>query len=308
MKSIRIDSIITHRLNPKQSGVAKFNQILADHLKVPLFGIYDDNLFSRKHPLFSFKVSEIGASEIERLSKRVRKIQKNCVQSSLLFHTFSDHKMEHDMLKKANAVYCGNSEILDKISGMRAQARELWLPATLQDKRLIPKTDLSVFSFGMAHKIKKDSFSKLKNLLDKTKKSYSLLMSTAFHESVSFDESSSAFTELDKIFKNKFYHLGFLSDTAVFNLIHHTTFLAAFFEKGVRSNNSTVLSAMQSGCAVITNLDKYSPKEYKHMENIIDINQCLSLPTDLDTVGKIKDNAKTATKNIDFKNFIGNFV
>ena len=37
------------------------------------------------------------------------------------------------------------------------------------------------------------------------------------------------------------------------------TFLAAFFEKGLRANNTTVNAAMEVGCAVITNLDEHSP-------------------------------------------------
>ena len=53
--------------------------------------------------------------------------------------------------------------------------------------------------------------------------------------------------------------MGYLSDTAVFNHLLDSTFLAAFFEKGLRANNTTVNAAMECGCAVITNLDEHSP-------------------------------------------------
>ena len=53
--------------------------------------------------------------------------------------------------------------------------------------------------------------------------------------------------------------MGYLSDTAVFNHLMDCTFLAAFFEKGLRANNTTVNAAMECGCAVITNLDEHSP-------------------------------------------------
>jgi hypothetical protein len=57
-----------------------------------------------------------------------------------------------------------------------------------------------------------------------------------------------------------------------------STFLAAFFEKGLRANNTTVNAAMECGCSVITNLDEFSPKGLVHMKNVIDINLCDRLP------------------------------
>jgi hypothetical protein len=72
--------------------------------------------------------------------------------------------------------------------------------------------------------------------------------------------------------------MGYLSDTAVFNHLVDCTFLAAFFEKGLRANNTTVNAAMEVGCAVITNLDEHSPTGLVHMKNVIDINRCDRLP------------------------------
>jgi hypothetical protein len=64
----------------------------------------------------------------------------------------------------------------------------------------------------------------------------------------------------------------------VFNHLVDCNFLAAFFEKGLRANNTTVNAAMEVGCAVITNLDEYSPDGLVHMTNVIDINRCEALP------------------------------
>jgi hypothetical protein len=72
--------------------------------------------------------------------------------------------------------------------------------------------------------------------------------------------------------------MGYLSDTAVFNHLVECTFLAAFFEKGLRANNTTVNAAMECGCAVITNLDEHSPAGLVHLKNVIDINECERLP------------------------------
>jgi hypothetical protein len=86
------------------------------------------------------------------------------------------------------------------------------------------------------------------------------------------------FEELQSIFNGQVYFMGYLSDTAVFNHLMDCTFLAAFFEKGLRANNTTVNAAMEVGCAVITNLDEHSPVGLAHMHNVIDINLCERLP------------------------------
>jgi hypothetical protein len=43
---------------------------------------------------------------------------------------------------------------------------------------------------------------------------------------------------------------------------------------------------MESGCAVITNLDEHSPAGFAHMQNVIDISLCDRLP-DVDQTQRI---------------------
>jgi hypothetical protein len=136
-----------------------------------------------------------------------------------------------------------------------------------------------VFTFGMAHKIRVPLYRRLRDLLDATGKSYSVYVSTALHENTSFDGSFVVrFEELQALFNGQVYFMGYLSDTAVFNQLVDCTFLAAFFEKGLRANNTTVNAAMECGCAVITNLDEHSPAGLVHLNNVIDINKCEQLP------------------------------
>jgi len=40
---------------------------------------------------------------------------------------------------------------------------------------------------------------------------------------------------------------------------------------------------MECGCAVITNLDEFSPKGLAHNKNVIDINLCDRLPDEYET-------------------------
>jgi hypothetical protein len=161
----------------------------------------------------------------------------------------------------------------------RPDVVELFCPGTLLNSQRFQRTELSVFTFGMAHKIRVPMYRRLRELLDATGKSYSVYVSTALHENTSFDDSFVVrFEELQALFGTHVYFMGFLSDTAVFNQLVESTFLAAFFEKGLRANNTTVNAAMECGCAVITNLDQFSPRGLQHMKNVIDINRCDRLP------------------------------
>jgi hypothetical protein len=75
--------------------------------------------------------------------------------------------------------------------------------------------------------------------------------------------------------------------------------LVAFFPHGVRENNTTVLSAMSHGCAVITNVDKYTPSWMTHGFSVFDIDKMTKFPsvTELEEVGK---NAKQAVAPYSF--------
>jgi hypothetical protein len=120
-----------------------------------------------------------------------------------------------------------------------------------------------------------------KALLDATGRSYCLYLSTALHEDTTLDGSfSESFDTLRTIFGARVHFLGYLSDTAVYNYLLDTTFYAAFFERGVRANNTTVAAAMSCGAAVITNRDAHSPGAYAHMETVIDVARCEALPLD----------------------------
>ena len=54
------------------------------------------------------------------------------------------------------------------------------------------KTELSVFTFGMAHKVRGEYYRKLDELLKRTGKSYSLYLSTALHEGMSIETAFDA--------------------------------------------------------------------------------------------------------------------
>ena len=216
-------------------------------------------------------------------------IERNSGEFELFLHAFDNTALEKRMLAAAARVACGNRELFEQLRPARTDIVESFCPGTLLNPQRFDDTELKVFTFGMAHKIRVPLYRRLRDLLDATGKTYSVFVSTALHENTSFDDSFVVrFEELQSIFNGQVYFMGYLSDTAVFNHLVDCNFLAAFFEKGLRANNTTVNAAMEVGCAVITNLDQYSPAGLAHMKNVIDINRCERLPdpAQAETIGR----------------------
>jgi len=270
------DCIAGYHLNPWTCGIAKFNTILAGHLNLPVVGIGSAELSGYQRPLLSLKMSEFTNEDAGRLDEWV---QAHSGEFELFLHAFDGTAIEQRLLAQAGRVYCGNRELAHGLTPARPDIVELFCPGTLLNQQRFATTDLSVFTFGMAHKIRVPLYRRLRDLLDATGKTYSVYVSTALHENTNFDGSFVVrFEELQAIFNGQVYFMGYLSDTAVYNHLMDCTYLAAFFEKGLRANNTTVNAAMESGCAVITNLDEHSPRGLSHMTNVIDINRCDRLP------------------------------
>jgi hypothetical protein len=281
-----IDSIAGYHLNPWTCGIAKFNAILAKHLGVPVVGIRALDPGVHRQPLLSIKISEFNEADAAELDAWAA---GNAGRFELFLHAYDGTPVERRLVAAAARVSCGNTELYRELLPLRHDVQELFCPGTILNPQRFEQTELSVFTFGMAHKIRVPLYRKLRDLLDATGRTYSVYVSTALHENTSFDGSFVVrFEELQAIFNGQVYFMGYLSDTAVFNQLVDCTFLAAFFEKGLRANNTSVNAAMECGCAVITNLDEYSPQGLVHMKNVIDINACERLPGDEQaaTIGK----------------------
>jgi len=284
-----IDCIAGYHLNPWTCGIAKFNTILARYLTLPVVGIGSVDLKGYRRPLLSLKMSEFTPADARDLATWVA---AHGGQYELFLHAFEGTDIERLLMSSAARVYCGNRELSHTLSPARPDIVELFCPGTLLNPQRFQPTELSVFTFGMAHKIRVPLYRRLRELLDASGKTYSVYVSTALHENTSFDGSFVVrFEELQSIFGGQVYFMGYLSDTAVFNHLVDCTFVAAFFEQGLRANNTTVNAAMECGCAVITNLDEHSPAGLVHMKNVIDINVCDRLP-DVDQTERIGRSAR----------------
>lgn len=289
-----MDAVLGYHVNPLTCGVAKFNLLVARRLGVPVLQLFDPGAAECGAPLLSLKIAEFRDEDLPAL-ERLLDGSKWRHSFRLFLHAWSGTAIEQRLLCQAEMVYCGNSELAATLRGDRPDLKELWCPSTLLDTVRFEPAEISVFSFGMAHKVRTEYYERLRDLLDRTGRTYCVYLSTALHEATSFDGSFTVvFDELRRLFGVRIYFLGYLSDAAVYNYLIGSTFFAAFFEKGVRANNTSVNAAMQSGSVVITNLDAQSPAELAHGVTVLDIRQCKALPTDPEVLEAIRERARVA--------------
>ncbi len=258
-----------------------------------MIGLFDERLPLTGTPLLSFKVSEFSDVEREHLAEI---LARSSWRMRVFLHDWAGTKVEEQIVRDADVVYCGNHYVHDQVRELNPRQEILWSPGLILDDRRFHPTAISVFTFGMAHKLRTRMFLRLRELLERSGLAWAVYVSSANHETASIRDAQIVFEEMNELFPSGLFFLGNLSDVAVYNYLQDTTFFAAFFEGGVRANNGTVAAAMEHGAVVITNLDRYSPPEYVHMENLIDITQCDELPSDPMVLKSIAVNAMSTAR------------
>jgi hypothetical protein len=286
-----MDCILGYHLNPLSCGIAKFNLELGRQLGIPVLSLFDPSTVSARRPLLSIKLSEFTYHHARDLERYLD--ERPATQSLRLFlHAYDDTALERRMIAEADVVYVGNVELANRLRQQRSDVVEAWCPGVLFEAKPFEPAELSVFTFGMAHKVRGECYRKLDDLLKKTGKSYCLYLSTALHEGLSIETAfDAALKNIRESFDGPVYFLGFLSDAAVLNYLRTTGYFAAFFPKGVRANNTSIHSAMNAGAVVVTNLDQGSPPGYRHMDTLIDIGACTALPTETGVLNQIGERA-----------------
>ncbi len=296
------DCVVGYHMNPLTCGVAKFNAILGEQLGVPVLNIFDERLADLRAPMLSIKCSEFSSHDLSRLQKTVRDLPGSCAPWFFL-HGFENSLTEIEILRRAAGVFCGNLQIFREVSPLVERTRLLWSPSTIRASR--PHDEaygaLRLFSFGMAHKLRASHYLRLKELLEASGQSFTISLSTALHEGTALEDAfTAAFDQLRAVFGDRIRFQGLLSDDAVLDQLRAATYFVAFFEHGVRDNNSSVMAAMEQGSVVITNLDDSSPGFMRHGETVIDIRAADAIPTDPAVLAKISANAREAVRDRDW--------
>lgn len=287
-----IDSVLSRHMNPFRSGVARFNELLAEHLGVPFASLQEAGAF--RSPLLSFKCSELDDDDREVVDASLPGFEGH----EVFLHEWAGDAFEQRLVAAARRVLCGNHAISARAADHNPCIETLWTPGLIVEERSIAPTEVSVFTFGMAHKLRTDQFQRLRTLLEASGRSYAIHVSAANHETATMRDAEIIFQGMAALFPDRMYFLGNLSDLAVVQELRRCTFFAAFFEGGVRANNTSVASAMERGAVVLTNLDENSPPELRHMDNVIDLQQIDALPFDQLVLGRLSVRAMETRREL----------
>lgn len=206
--------------------------------------------------------------------------QSECETALSMWSVFGQYDMFlHDVLtvepwvRQARRVFTANSAIANEMRAIRPDVIPAWCPSMVEAQ---PREPITVLSFGMANKLRTDHYETLKAKLDATCENYVVYVSAGLHEGTTFADAHRAFNSLRRLFGNAFVFLGTLSDEAMVDRLRTCTYVAAFFEKGLRENNTSVMAALDAGAKIITNHDQDTPTALKHMTH--DINAMAVLP------------------------------
>jgi len=243
-----VDAVLSYHADPISCGVAKFSQQLAKRLDVP----WDRWGAMRTNPLFSVKTAEVRQwfYDVPVFGPY-----------ELFFHDMPN-MADGAAMKSARRVFAASAALAEEIRPYRRDVISAWCPSLVEAQ---PREPITVLSFGMAHKIRTDLYETLKAKLDDTGEPYVVYVSAALHEGTTFSDASQSFEMLRKLFGMNFVFLGTLSDEAMVDRLRTCTYVAAFFEKGLRENNTSVMAAIDAGATVLTNWDDQTPGIFLHL-------------------------------------------
>jgi cytidyltransferase-like protein len=264
-------AIVTTHMNPYLSGVAKFSKMLAERLGAPCLPLADPAALARGPLLLSVKLSDDGTRGPAQARSALAVLREHETVFDVFFHAYGSLAEERELARAARNVFAGNAEMARRLAGDGLDGEALWCPELLDHARPVTEHQLQLFSFGMVHKVRLGDYERLRDLLDGAGVDYSLAVSTAFHEKASFGGIDSITEGFSRIFGDRVSLLGFLSDAAVGHFLRRAHAFVAFFPRGVRANNTSVVAAMAAGRVPLTNLDADSPEWMRHGVNCLDI-------------------------------------
>lgn len=294
------DGVLTYHRNIHTCGVARFNHYLARHLGVPLFDYQAALTRDLKMPLISIKFSEIQRDDYVMIEEFLHEI----ADFSVIFHDYTESSIAISLMRRAIHVMGLNSEVCSLMRHHRPDVAVGFTVASYGLPEQLETPDLILITFGMAHKIQATGYARVAELLEADSRSHVLEISSALHEGTVFDDTFfEVGAEISKCFRGRVRFLGFLADGEVSLRISRSSAMLAFFPRGARENNNSVMSAMRLGVPVITNLDQVSPDWLRHRETIFDINQLTGFP-DVHELQKVGLAGRLATEHLTYENLV----
>lgn len=230
-------SVVSYHTDPETCGVARFSAQLARRLGIPHLGLLDEEHWGDS-PLFSIKFAEL--------------LQDESAAVMLAMHMRRGDYLWHDEPPTGTAWHVRKQRNADRRRTWKLY--ELGVPALVEPVQMAPQ---ALFTFGMAHKIDLKKFIELKETFPLDQ----LWISTAAHEGA----GPSRVQELMRAWGRSARDLGHLSDAALQLIWPHVLAFVAFFEHGLRANNSSVHAALDAGVPVITNWGAETPQDLRNV-------------------------------------------
>lgn len=244
-----VDAVLSYHADPISCGVTRFSQQLAKRLDVP-WGSFENGTVAAPGLCAHHAMLSVKASEIPPHAQWWNLVRHH--QYSLFLH---EPIWNCELLSAAMQVFVASGAIAADVRPNRPDVIPAWCPSLVEAH---PREPITVLSFGMAHKLRADLYATLKEKLDATGEPYVVYVSAALHDGTTFSDAAQSFETLRRLFGANFVFLGTLSDEAMVDRLRTCTYVAAFFEKGLRENNTSVMAAIEHGARVLTNHDAYT--------------------------------------------------
>ena len=294
------DVVFTYHSNIHTCGVARFNHYLAAHLSVPMLRLTQQPVERFENPVVSIKVSEISNADLQSVQDQIGSLGSY----TLIVHDFHDSPFLRKVVKSATRVMGLNREIVSNLRKFRKDAVVGYTVASYGEPEAPKTPNLTLITFGMAHKIQSSRYQKVADILKFDARSHLLEISSALHEGTQFDDSFfEVGDEIAEFFEGRVRFLGFLADPEVSRRIARASAMLAFFPRGARENNNSVMSAMHLGVPVITNIDDLSPSWLRHNETVFDIEELREFPSDSELI-RVGTAGRTAVADLSYANLL----
>jgi hypothetical protein len=238
------DAVLTYHTDPYTCGVAKFNTMLARRLGVPCESLY---LSDAIRPLVSVKPEEMGTDALAPT-----------MPYDLFLHG-DPRPQDAPAVRHATTVFCANEAIAIavKTTGRTHNTRTVFCPSLLEPR---PSDDpLVLLAFGMAHKLTRGHFEKVRDLLGD--RPYRVDLSVAVHEGQPWGAAVKESTDLlREVFGARANPLGSLTDAELRKRLRACDWALLFYPTALRANNTTFWAALEERAQVLTNTDALSPE------------------------------------------------
>lgn len=263
------DGIVGLRDANHGSGVGLFNRQLALRLGVANCRLDEDFARASRCPLFSFKFEELAPRHRRRLQ---RWHAERDGPYALFLHTVDNSRLETDFVRQASVVYCGNAAIEHNLRarGVSTPLVAAFAPSLLEAEVGEPGS-IELFYFGMASKIDRERFVRLRHLLGGMARECRLLCSLSVHQTSDGSCLEKACDFFRGVFGDRFLFLGTLTDEGLAYFLDSRRIFLGFYRQGVRANNTTFNTALRYGMRILTHIDQDSPAEVRHDPAIADL-------------------------------------